>query len=119
MKEVVERAEVAEARKVVEVDLSSLYEVAPTPKARACDLLKALLEAWGLKYRLLANMSPDIDVEFFDEEFRRFYRAAERAHVHGAVEEDDIVGAFAEREGAKAVRLFDGYEWAYALVFPQ
>ena len=99
-------------KELIEIDLSDLYEIA-IPDCPASELLAAILEKWGVKYELLVNCSPDAGDRFFDEEFRQHYLRENEE------DEEEVVREFAERKKAIPVRLFDGYEWAYAIVFKE
>jgi len=99
-------------KELIEIDLSDLYEIA-IPGCPASELLAAILKKWELKHRLLMNCSPDAGDHFFDEEFRQHFGENKKD------DEEEVVRDFAKRKGATAVRLYDGYEWAYAIVFPR
>ena len=91
---------------IVEIDLSPLHRIA-APDWSASDLLATILEKWGLRYKVLMNCSPEERV-VYDEEFEE--------HLKGK-DEEEAVKEFAERKKAIPLKLYDGYEWAYAIVF--
>jgi hypothetical protein len=113
---------------MIKIDLSALYENVGIPEHYAFNILEAILKAWGLKeatdgrqpssYRLLMNASPDAGNTFFDDEFEGEYRSVEGKVESGELDEDDFVDRYAAERGGVAVRLLDGYEWAYAIVWP-
>ena len=94
-------------KKMVRIDLSALHELSP-PEVPASDILSAILDKWDLKHRLLMNCSPEERV-VLNEEFAEFIKGR-------ADSEEKMVEEFARRKGAIPVKLFDGYEWAYALI---
>jgi hypothetical protein len=106
-----------EEKKIIKLDLEELYDNVSVPECRASDVLEAILKAWGLKHVLLMNASPDVGDEFFDRGFENEYKKIERQIVNGEIDEEDFVTKYAEKKGGKAVMLYDGYEWAYAIVF--
>jgi len=98
----------------VEIDLYDLYEIAK-PKVTASELLRRILDAYKAEYELLANCSPDSGVEYYvdDDEFKKAF-----GETRSWFDEMAVVELYAKTRGARAaVLLFDGYEWAYALVF--
>jgi len=99
-------------KELIEIDLSDLYEIA-IPDCPASELLAAILEKWGARYELLMNCSPDAGDRFFDEEFRQHFVEDKKD------DEEEVVRDFAKHKGATAVRLYDGHEWAYAIVFKE
>ena len=101
---------------VIEIDLSVLYET-KSPDCHAYELLKTILDMWGLKYTLLMNCNPAVESKFFSSEFKEFYEEKESLIVRGDIDEEDVVAKFADRKKAEAIVLFDGFEWAYALIY--
>jgi len=100
----------------VYIDLEDLYLTVSGPAAAAAEVLKALLDAWGVGYTLLYNDSPDAGIEYFDPEFERIAEKYEES------DEDDWLFS-AAREYARALHaralvvLYDGYERAAAVIF--
>jgi len=102
--------------KWVRLDLSDLYELGHI-NITAAKLLERILEAYKVEYELLVNCSPDSGVEYFvgDKEFREAFNKAA-----GWREEEEVVDEYArERNAVAVVELFDGYEWAYALIYSE
>jgi len=103
---------------LIEIDVSPLYKVS-RPESPASNLLASILKGWGLGYRLLMVCSPDIGEYFFDDEFGQCFVAKQKKAEGRLIDEEEVVKEFAERKKAIPVRLFDGYECAYAIVFPR
>jgi len=97
-----------ENKKMVKIDLSALHELSP-PDFSAVDILSTILDKWGFKYKILMNCSFNEGRVIFDEEFAKFIEDRMGS-------EEEIVKEFAERKRGIAVKLFDGYEWAYAVI---
>ena len=97
----------------VEVDLQDLHEF--KPRYPASELLRRILDAYEAEYEVLVNCSPDVGVEYYtdDDEFKKAF-----GEVRSWLDEAVVVEEYAKKRKARAVvELFDGYEWAYALVF--
>jgi hypothetical protein len=97
------------------LDFEELYHLGHID-VMASELLSKILETYNLKYVMLVNCSPDVGVEYFvdDREFMRKFNEAQ-----GWQEEERVIEEYALSRGASAVvELFDGYEWAAALIFP-
>jgi len=97
----------------IRIDLQDLYRLGHIDVV-ASELLKKILETYNLEYVMLVNCSPDVGCEYFvdDDEFKKAFDEA-----WSWLEEAAVVGEYAKRREAKAVvLLYDGYEWAYALV---
>jgi hypothetical protein len=81
----------------------------------ASELLGRILDAYNLDYKLLVNCSPDVGVDYFidDREFIRKFSEAQ-----GWEEEEKVIEEYAVKQKAIAiVELYDGYEWAAALIY--
>jgi len=104
---------------VVVVNLEELYDAVGGPMNSASDILEGILKAWGVKYSLLCNSSPDVGDEYYDEEFKNLLD--EYYDKEEEIDEDPYVLAalrIAAQRGADAVIDFrDGYESALALVW--
>jgi hypothetical protein len=101
--------------KLIEINLEKLYEAVGSPNATAADVLHALLNAWGLEHEMLMNASPDVGDEIFSDDFADF--AGVERRLNEEITDDELVKKYAEKVKAKAaVVLFDGYEWAYAII---
>jgi len=104
---------------VITINLEELYDAVGGPDSSASSILEGILKAWGVKYSLLCNSSPDVGDKYFDEEFEtlldEYYDKEEE------IGEDPYVFAalrVAERRNADAViELYDGYESSLALVW--
>ena len=99
--------------KIIEIDFEKLYELGGI-SIRAIDLLKKILDTYKVDYELLVNLSPDVGVEYLTSD-QKFIGEFERADVDDL---DDVVEKYAKRRKADAVvRLYDGYELAWAIVW--
>ena len=95
----------------IEIDLSNLIA---EPKVSAAELLRRILDAYNINYQLLANCNPDACTEYYinDDEFIKALSEA-----RNWFEEEVVVEEYARRRRARAaVLLYNGYEWAYALI---
>jgi hypothetical protein len=103
--------------KWIRIDFEELYSLGHID-IRACDLLQRILDAYNVKYEMLANSSPDTGVEYLTDD-EDFISAFSRAYpVAGEV--DRVIEEYASMRGAEAVvELFDGYELAWALIYPK
>jgi len=106
---------------VVTINLEEVYDAVGGPESAASTILESLLKAWGARYKILCNSSPDVGDEYFDEEFENIAEALYGAYMEGEVDEDPYVLAalrVAERHNADAVIvLYDGYESAIAIAW--
>jgi hypothetical protein len=99
--------------KWIRLDFSDLYSLGHID-VLAAELLAQILDAYGVKYELLVNCSPDVGVTYYvyDLEFMRKFDEAQ-----GWQEEEKVIEEYARKKGATAiVELFDGYEWAAAII---
>ena len=94
-------------RKLIKIDLRALHEISP-PEVSAADILSAILDKWDFKYKILMNCSPE-GIVVLDEEFAEFIKGR-------AGDEERMVEEFARLKRAIPVKLYDGYEWAYAII---
>jgi crotonobetainyl-CoA:carnitine CoA-transferase CaiB-like acyl-CoA transferase len=99
----------------VRLDFEELYRLGHID-VRACDLLQRILDTYNIKYELLANSSPDVGVEYLTDDVE-FINAFEKAEYPSEI--DKVIEEYATKKGAEAVvELFDGYEIAWAVVYP-
>jgi hypothetical protein len=106
---------VAEAPTVkwIRLDFSDLYSLGHI-NVLAAELLESILDTYNLSYQLLVNCSPDTGVTYYVEDFD-FMREFDRAQ--GWQEEERVIEEYARKRNAVAVvELFDGYEWAAAII---
>ena len=106
---------------VVVVNLEELYDVVGGPASAASTILEGILKAWGVKYEILCNSSPDTGDTYFDKEFDSLLDEYYNAYMEGEIDEDPHVLTalhIAARRGADAVVDFrDGYESALAIAW--
>jgi len=106
---------------VITINLEELYDAVGGPDSSASSILEGILKAWGVKYSLLCNSSPDVGDEYFDEEFETLLDKYYEAYIEGKINEDPHVLTalhIAARRGADAVIDFrDGYESAIAIAW--
>jgi hypothetical protein len=98
----------------VKIDLQGLYRLGHID-ITAADLLHRILDAYNLDYELLVNCSPDVGCDYFvdDEEFKEEFSEAQ-----GWQEDERVIEEYAiKRKAVAVVELFDGYEWAAAVVY--
>lgn len=98
----------------IRLDFDELYELGHID-VPAAELLQRILNAYNLKYQLLVNYSPDVGCDYFvdDEDFEKAFDRA-----HNWQEEDRLIEEYAKKKNAVAiVELFDGYEFAIALIY--
>ena len=99
--------------KKVEINLEPLYRYGV--KLASERLLELILSQYEVDYKILYAASPDIDVKYYDYEFKDY--AMEYPDDADLVE---IAMKYAEKNGYEAVVwLFDGYEEAVAIVRPR
>ena len=99
--------------KWIRLDFSDLYKLGHID-ILAAELLERILDAYNLNYQLLVNCSPDVGVAYYIEDYN-FMREFDRAQ--GWQEEERVIEEYARKKGATAiVELFDGYEWAAAII---
>ncbi|MCI4409576.1 MAG: hypothetical protein JHC26_10830 [Thermofilum sp.] len=101
----------SEEVQLVRIDLDPLYEYGVNYKSE--DLLKMILDQYeAIEYKLLFSASPDIDVKYFDSDFRDYVM-----EYPDDIDIVDLAVKYAETHGyEKVVVLDDGYEEAIAVV---
>ena len=101
---------------IVEIDIRQVGDLFGTASdAKASDLLKPILNAYGLDWCFLANESPDIGLEVVEADPN--VEAAVRDYLENV--DDDVEAAIrhvASQLNCPVVVLLDGYEAAYAIV---
>jgi hypothetical protein len=98
----------------IRLDFEELYRLGHI-NITASKLLSRILDAYNLRYTMLVNCSPDVGCEYFvdDEEFVEEFKGAQ-----GWKEEEEVIEDYAIKQKARAiVELYDGYEWAAALIY--
>ena len=100
----------------IEIDIRQVGDLFGTASdANASDLLKPILDAYGLQTLFLANHSPDIGLEVVEADSD--IEAAVYDYLDNV--DDDVEAAIryvASQHRAAVVVLLDGYEAAYAIV---
>ncbi|MCC5998791.1 MAG: hypothetical protein LM573_06915 [Thermofilum sp.] len=107
-----EKREPREGALLVKIDLRDLYGYGV--KTTSEKFLELILEQYeALKYSLLFAASPDIDVFYYDDDFKEFV-------LENCPSDKDLVECAVSYAGQKGyetvVWLFDGYEEAVAVV---
>ena len=104
------------AGETVEIDLSALQKVGSC-KCEVDKLLRAILEAWGVEHKIIARARFE-GIEIYDEELKEILKGDEELTEWDVIDEESL-RKYAERKGGKIVELFDGWDWAFAIVFPK
>jgi hypothetical protein len=110
---------------VVKVDLEELYDALGGPDEAPARLLQRIVEFYGGKLILLVNVSTDVGTEVYyatDDEVRvRFERLVGEAFSKWDGSNtpecwEELEERLAKEFGAVIVELFDGYDFAIAVV---
>jgi transcription antitermination factor NusA-like protein len=98
---------------LVKIDLQHLYRYGV--KLSSEKLLELILSQYEADYKILFSASKDIDVIYYDDDFKKYVEEhrSDKDIVELAVD-------YAEQKRYKAVVwLFDGYEEAVAMIRPR
>ena len=96
----------------VKIDLS---DVCDTCSCSATDILSSILNSIGCKTILLVEESPDTGVEVLENTTNYSYSELMK-RLDNADVEDEIEKIAREEAGGVLITVFDGYDWAYAVI---